>query len=78
MILGLCLIPIAYWLLFEKKKPEPVEEGVNPDQDLEEPEDEAQPIENQPEEQPAEEKPAEEPQAEENKPEEASNNEQAQ
>lgn len=80
MILGLCLIPIAYWLLFEKKKPEPVEEGANPDQDLEEPEDEAQPIENQPEEQPAEEKPAEEPQAEENKPEEnkpeeASNNE---
>lgn len=79
MILGLCLIPIAYWLLFEKKKPEPVEEGPNPDQDLEEPEDESKPAsENKPEEQPAEaeEAPVEENKPEENKVEEA-NNEQA-
>ena len=78
MILGLCLITIAYWLLFEKKKPEPVEEGANPDQDLDEPEDESKPLENKPEEQPAPEPQAEENKPEENKPEEASNNEQAQ
>ena len=77
LILGLCLIPIAYWLLFEKKKPKTVEEGAespNADQDLEEPAEEIQPVEEKPaDEQPAE---AEEAQVEDNKVEEA-NNEQA-